>query len=145
MTHLQTAEVSGNPFLPKTFGPDYDDVISLDSAPVRLVKNPEDQENMFEPILGDALLRAGVIVSVPEIPLQLIDDNFPAHYPYPDLWKKEQPVTVMYRGIGPLFTVNPKHVYLLTSAICNSPERDPFPDEPPYWTEMPKRFLMNTN
>lgn len=135
MTHIQTAETSCNPFVPKSYGPDYDDVVALKSAPVRAVGSG------MEKILDDDLLQAGVKVSIPELPLEVDEEGKkPAAYPIPMMMRKAEPVTVMYRGIGPSFTVTPEHCYLYATVVCNSPDRLPHDGAEQKWTPMPPRF-----
>jgi hypothetical protein len=137
MTHMQMAEVSDDPYIPKQYGPDYDDVIALEHAP------QVTQSEHATPVLGDALLEAGVVVSVPRLPLQPSEDsNKKPCYPAPDCWLSRKPVPVMYRGIGPQFQVIPRTVYLSVSMVCNSPESDPYPQTRAYWTLMPERYWV---
>ncbi|MDN3649144.1 hypothetical protein QWZ13_09500 [Reinekea marina] len=138
MTHLQTAQVSTSPFEPKRYGPDYDDVIELKEAPKRL------EGGDYVPVIGSALLKAGIVVSVPCLPLEHTPttDKSPC-YPAPDCWQKPEPITVMYRGIGPAFEVQPRHLYLSVSVVCNSPGCNPYPLERNIWTVMPQRYWVN--
>lgn len=137
MTNLQTARLVTDAFEPQVFGPDYDHVMSLASAP---------------DWLQDSMLDAGIVVSTPRVRLLDPDSGkvtLPASHPFAE----DSPIEVLYRGIGPTRTVVAGPSFLYCTKVCNSPRFFvPRPDYDSYlaslpavpetceFTPMPKRY-----
>jgi hypothetical protein len=109
MTNLQTAALATSPFEPEAFGPDYDHVMSLESAP---------------DWLQDSLLEAGIVVTAPGVPLYDPESGQPT-IPCKPSFKAGDSVELLYRGIGPARSVTAGHTYLHCTAVCNSPSMIP--------------------
>ncbi|PHQ97424.1 MAG: hypothetical protein COB40_04645 [Marinosulfonomonas sp.] len=124
MTNLQNAALASNPFQAAAFGPDYDHVMSLQKAP---------------DWLDAPLLEAGVIVTVPAVPLVDFETGEPT-IPCEPLFRAGEPIEVLYRGIGPARHVTAGHSFLQCTAVCNSESMIPCPENPCYISPMPEKY-----
>jgi hypothetical protein len=106
MTNLQTARLATGPFEPPAFGPDYDHVLSL-AKPVDWLDAP--------------LLEAGIVVTVPKIPLV---DTVTGQITIPckKIFAEGEEFEVVYRGLGPVKKVIAGATFLQCTAVCNGPE-----------------------
>lgn len=105
MTNLQTAALATTPFEPPAFGPDYDHVMSL-GAPV----------HWLEP----SMLKAGIVVTVPKIPLVDLETGKPT-IPCEMIFKPGEEFEVIYRGLTPVKKVIAGHTFLQCTLVCNGP------------------------
>jgi hypothetical protein len=113
MTTLQTARLASGRFDLPMFGPDYDHVLSLRSAPAWLDKT---------------LLEAGVVVSVPSMRLKdrkTGAPSIPCGVPLVD----GEAVQVLYRGLGPPHVITAGLTALAATAVCNSEGMEVCPPE----------------
>lgn len=120
MTNLQTAALATNPFKAAAYGPDYDHVMSLLSPPKWL---------------DPALMKAGIVVSTPDIQLHE-PEGIPQGPPFPE----GAAVRVLYRGVAPTRTVVAGPTFFSGTAVCNSPETDPYKGKNLYISAMPREF-----
>ncbi len=124
MTNLQTAGMATDGFEPGVFGPDYDHVMSLETCPDWLQQ--------------DALLEAGIVVTVPDVQLIDLDTGMPT-IPATAPFAKGETIDVMYRGIGPARTVQAAASFLYATAVCNSPRFfAPRPEHNSYLKHLPE-------
>lgn len=112
MTTLQTASLASHSFEPDAFGPDYDHVMNLQSAP---------------DWLESTLLKAGVIVTTPKV--RLFDELGNSTIPCSSPFQKGENVDVMYRGMGPVRQVTAGETVLCATGVCNSESMIPCSDE----------------
>jgi len=105
MTNLQTAALATTPFEPPAFGPDYDHVMSL-AKPVDWLEAP--------------LLEAGIVVTVPKVPLIDPVTGKPT-IPCKLIFAEGEEFEVIYRGLGPVKKVTAGATYLQCTAVCNGP------------------------
>jgi hypothetical protein len=125
MTNLQTARLITDAFTPPVFGPDYDHVMSLATRPDWLVDDA-------------ALLEAGVVVTTPQV--CLLDPGtgvptIPATAPF----APGSQIEVLYRGVGPTYSVTAGQTYLYATAVCNSAQFfAPAPANNSYLHTLPK-------
>jgi hypothetical protein len=105
MTNLQTAALATSPFEPPAFGPDYDHVMSL-NAPV----------DWLEP----SMLKAGIVVTVPKIPLIDPVSGEPT-IPCKKIFTPGEEFEVVYRGLTPVKKAIAGRTYLQCTAVCNGP------------------------
>ncbi len=125
MTNLQTASLATSPFEPEAFGPDYDHVMSLAKAPGWL---------------EETLLEAGIVVTVPSVPLRDAESGSPT-IPCGIPFRVDQDIELLYRGIGPARTVTAGHTYLHCTEVCNSPSMIPCSgDDACHISVMPKKY-----
>lgn len=120
MTNLQTARLASGAFEPPVWGPDYDHIMSLLEPPQWL---------------DPGLLRAGSVVSVPAIKLKH-EGGIPAGDPF----GVGNPVTTLYRGMGPPYSVVAGPTFFSATAVCNSPEADPYKGKNLFISEMPREY-----
>ena len=113
MTNLQTARLASGKFEAPAFGPDYDHVMSLESAP---------------DWLDECLLEAGIVVSIPSIRLNDAETGAPT-IPCGVPIKSGKEFTLLYRGMTPVKTVIAGNTVLAGTAVCNSPSLDYCPPE----------------
>ncbi|MCE5974939.1 hypothetical protein LZA78_15760 [Sinirhodobacter sp. WL0062] len=126
MTNLQTARLATGPFEAPLFGPDYDNVMSLQQAPDWLDK---------------PLLEAGVVVTVPS--LRLNDPATGKHMvPNGVPFENGQKLSVLYRGMGESLPVTVKNTVLAATAVCNSDGLDLSPSSPSLIMSQTPKALM---
>jgi hypothetical protein len=124
MNNLQTAHLATGPFEAAAFGPDYDHVMSLRTAP-----------DWLDP----ALLEAGVVVTTPSVRLRDAKTGAPQLPSKPPFAKGDE-FDMLYRGIGPARQVTAGETYLFATAVCNSPSMIPG-EGAMYISPTPKRLL----
>ena len=130
MTNLQTATLATNAFEPPVFGPDYDHVLSLLTAPDWLAK---------------PLLEAGIIITTPKI--RLLDNDGKPTIPCDNVFAEGESVEVLYRGMGDVFRITAGCTFLQLTAVCNGPEGSsythkvmPCPQNPGYISQTPRVY-----
>ncbi len=128
MTNLQTAALATSPFEPEAFGPDYDHVLSLAKAPEWL---------------QDSMLEAGIVVTVPAVPLVDPETGAPT-IPCKTPFLADESIDLMYRGVGPARQVIAGPTFLHCTAVCNSPSMIPCSGEDAcHISVMPKKYWRN--
>lgn len=126
MTTLQTASLASGPLEPEAFGPDYDHVLTLQSAP---------------DWLHPTLLKSGVVVTVPSVRLR--DEAGNATIPCSSPFKPGETIEVLYRGMGPARHVTIGNTTLCATGICNSESMIPCSDEEAMnISPTPERYLL---
>lgn len=128
MTTLQTASLASGPFEPDAFGPDYDHVMTLKSAP---------------DWLHPTLLKSGVVVTTPAVRLRDAEGRptIPCASPFRD----GETIEVLYRGMGPVRHVTVGHTTLCATGICNSESMIPCSEEAAMnISSTPERYLLTT-
>lgn len=114
MTNLQYAPVAGVRDGRMLFGPGYDHVLSLPRTPDWIAPD---------------MLEAGIIVTVPSVPLRGPDGapRIPCGIPLPE----GQQITLDYRGLprDPALTVTAGPSFFCATAVCNSEGLDVCPRE----------------
>ncbi|WP_298838021.1 hypothetical protein [uncultured Roseobacter sp.] len=113
MTHWQTAHMASNKYDTPAFGPDYDHIMSLKSAP-----------DWVHP----SLLRAGITVSVPAIRLRAPGKKRKASIPLTRPFRYNQKFEVLYRGIGQPYKVRAGYTFVFGPQVSTSPAIMPVPD-----------------
>ncbi|GAA6189814.1 hypothetical protein [Litorivita sp. NS0012-18] len=123
-TNLQTAALATGRFEAPAWGPDYDHIMTLAEPPQWL---------------DPALLAAGVVVSVPAIDLKA-DPAGGGGIPFGAPFKEGAAVTTLYRGMAPARAITAGPTYFNSTAVCNSPEIDPYAGRNLFISEMPREF-----
>jgi hypothetical protein len=113
MTHLQTARLATGPFEVPAFGPDYDHVLSLASAPDWIAPD---------------LLEAGIVVSAPAVRMRDPSTGAPK-LPCKDPFQRGAALELLYRGMGPLLGVVAGNTFLFGAGVCTSPSLMTCPEE----------------
>lgn len=126
MTNLQTARLASGKFQVPAYGPDYDHLMSLRTAPDWLDK---------------PLLEAGIVVSIPSIRLNDAETGAPT-IPLGVPIASDEKISVLYRGMGPERTVTAGNTVLAATAVCNSPGMVDCPeDKALVMSETPERLM----
>lgn len=123
-TNLQTAALATGRFEAPAWGPDFDHIMTLAEPPQWL---------------DPALLAAGVVVSVPAIDLAAEVETgrgIPCGVPFAE----GAAVTVLYRGMAPARQITAGPTFFNSTAVCNSPEVDPYGGKNLMISEMPREY-----